>query len=71
MIMNNENKKLSRNKNRRKDSRNKINSDMKILLYKIKPEKKKKKKVINKFKQLEILLVRIKYADNPDKLGSV
>ena len=51
MILNNENKKLSRNKNRRNDSRNKITNDMKILLNKIKPEKKKKEKDINKIKK--------------------
>ena len=44
MIINNENKKLSRNKKRRIDRRNKINNDMKILLNKIKSEKKKKNK---------------------------
>ena len=41
---------------------------MKLLLNKINSEKKKKNKDINKIKQLEILLVRIKYADKPDKL---
>ena len=38
----NENKKLSRNRRKRIDSRNKIIDDMKILLNKIKSEKKKK-----------------------------
>ena len=41
---------------------------MKKLLNKIKSEKKKKFKNDEKTKQLEILLVRIKYADKPDKL---
>ena len=43
---------------------------MKLLLNKIKTEKKKKNKKFDKIKQLEILLVRIKYADNPNKLQS-
>ena len=43
---------------------------MKLLLIKIKSEKKKKNKNLDKIKQLEILLVRIKYTDRPDKLQS-
>ena len=43
---------------------------MNLLLNKIKSEKKKKYKNLDKIKQLEILLVRIKYADKPDKLQS-
>ena len=66
----NENKMLSRNRKRRSDRRNKINDDMKLLLNKIKSERKKKNKNIDKIKQLEILLVRIKYADKPNKLES-
>ena len=42
MIFNNENKKLSRKTKQRIDRRNKINNDMKLLLNKIKTEKKKK-----------------------------
>ena len=64
----NENKKLSRNRKRRIVRRNKINDDMKLLLNKYKSEKKNKN--FDKIKQLEILLVRIKYADKPDKLES-
>ena len=41
---------------------------MKVLLNKIKSEKEKKNKNFNKIKQLEILLVRIKDADKPEKL---
>ena len=67
----NENKKLSRNRKRRINRRNKISDDMKLLINKIKSEKKKKNKKFDKIKQLEILLVRIKYADKPDKLESV
>ena len=41
MIMNNENKKLSRNRKKRIDRRNKINDDMKLLLNKIESETKR------------------------------
>ena len=70
MIIDNENKKLSRNRKRRIERRNKINNDLKLLLNKIKSEKKKKKKNLDKIKQLEILLVNIKYANDPNKLQS-
>ena len=70
MIIKNENKKLSRNKKRRIERKNKINNDMKLLLNKIKSEKKKKNKTFDKIKQLQIILVRIKYADNPNILES-
>ena len=43
---------------------------MNLLFKKIKSEKKKKYKNFDKNKQLEILLVRIQYADKPDKLQS-
>ena len=43
---------------------------MKLFLKKIKTEKKKKNKNLDKIKQLEILLVKIKYANNPNKLQS-
>ena len=39
---------------------------MKLLLNKIKSEKKKKKN-LDKINQLEILLVEIKYGNNPNK----
>ena len=68
MMTINENKKLSRNRKKRIDRRNKINDDMKLLLNKNKSEKKKKNKSLDKIKQLEILLVKTKYADNPYKL---
>ena len=70
MIINNENKKLSRNRKRRIDRRNKIDENMKLLLNKIKSAKKKKNKDFDKIKQLEILLVNIKYANDPSKLQS-
>ena len=41
---------------------------MKLLLNKIKPEKKKKNKNLDKIKQLEKLLFNIKYANDPNKL---
>ena len=44
MIITNENKKLSRNRKRRIDRKNKLNDDMKLLLNRIKSEKKKKNK---------------------------
>ena len=44
MIIDNENKNISRSKKRRINRRNKNIDDMKILLNKIKSEKKKKKK---------------------------
>ena len=43
---------------------------MKLLLNKIKTKTKKKYKNDEKIKQIEIILVRIKYADKPDKLES-
>ena len=41
---------------------------MKLLLNKIKLEKRKRNKIFDKIKQLEILLVNIKYAKDPIKL---
>ena len=70
MIINNENKKLSRNRKRRIDHKNKLNDDMKLLLNKSKSEKKKKNKNLDKIKQIEILLVNIIYARDPNKLQS-
>ena len=43
---------------------------MKLLINKIKSEKKKKNKNFDKIKQLEILLVKVKYANDPNKLQS-
>ena len=70
MIIDNETKKLSRNRKRRIERKNKISNDMKLILNKIKSEKKKKNKNLDKIKQLEILLVNIKYANDPNKLQS-
>ena len=66
MIINNENKKLSRNRKRRIERKSKIDNNMKLILNKIKSEKKNKN--FDKVKQLEILLVKIKYAIDPKKL---
>ena len=68
VIIDNENKRLSRNRKRRIDRRIKFNNDMKLLINKIETEKKKKN--LNKVKQLEKLLVQIKYANNPNILQS-
>ena len=70
MISNNENKNISRNRKRRNFRRLNMSNDMKLLLNKIKSEKKKKNKNIDKIKQLEILLVNLKYANDPNKLQS-
>ena len=70
MIIKNETKKLSRNRKRRIDRKNKINNDMKLLLSKIKSEKRKINKNFDKIKQLEIVLVNIKYANDPNNLQS-
>ena len=71
MMTINENKKLSRNrrnKKRRIERNIKMGDEMKSLLHKIKTEKKKKNRKIYKIKQLEILLVNIKYANDLNKL---
>ena len=70
MTINNDNKKLSRNRKRRIERKSKIDNNMKLLLNKIKTEKKKRIKNLDKIKQLEILLVNIKYANDPNKLQS-
>ena len=59
-------KKLSRNRKRRIERKSTIDNIMKLLLNEIKSEKKKKK--LNKVKQLELLLVNIKYANDPKNL---
>ena len=47
-----------------------MNDEMKSILNKIKTERKKKDKIVNKIEELEIKLVKIKYANNPNKLQS-
>ena len=70
LIIDNENKKLSRNRKRRIERKSKIDDNMKLLLNKIKSEKRKRNKNSDKIKELEILLVNIKYANDPKKLES-
>ena len=70
MIIDNENKKPSRNRKRSIERRNRMNDDIKIIISKIKFQNKKKYKIFDKIKQIEILLVRIKYANKPYKLES-
>ena len=64
--MNNENKKLSQNRKRRFERKIRKDDEVKTLLNKIETEKRKKNN-IDKIKNSEILLVKIKYANNPDK----
>ena len=70
MIYNNENKKLSRNRKRRTKRKFKMNDEMKLFLNKIESEKRKTNKNLDKIKELETLLVNVKYANNPDELQS-
>ena len=67
-MMNNENKKLSRNRKKGIERKNKINDNMKSLINQIKSEKKNKN--LEKIKNLDIELVKIKYSNNPNKLQS-
>ena len=67
MIINNENEILSRNRKRKIERNIKMDNEMKSLLTKTINEKKKNK-ILDKNKQLEKLLVKYKYANNPDKL---
>ena len=66
MIIDNENNKLSRNRKRRIERKNKMNNDLKLLLNKINTNKKNKN--FDRLEQLESLLVKVKKADKPDKL---
>ena len=66
MIIDSENKKLSRSRKRRNQRRIQMDDDVKLLLNKTNSEKKNKN--LDEIKQLEILSVRTKYADNPNKL---
>ena len=70
MIINNETKKLSRNRKRRIARKLNMSDDMKSILSKIKSEKKKKNKNLDKIKQLKIQLVNIRYANDLKKLNN-
>ena len=47
-----------------------MDDKMKIIINKFLSEKEKKSKSLDKIKQLEILLVKVKYANNPNILQS-
>ena len=68
MIMDNENIKLSRNRKKRIEQKNRISDEMKLLLNNFKSEKKKKNKNLDKIKQLKIILLNINFSNNPDRL---
>ena len=68
MIMNNENKKLKLERERRIEQKIEMHDKLKSLLNKIKTEKKNKS--FDKTKHLEIELVKVKSANNPTKLQS-
>ena len=70
LMIDNWNKKLSRNRKRKIERKFKRDKNMKLLLKKIKSEKKKKNESFDKIKELEIELVKIKCAKKPDKLQS-
>ena len=67
MITNNENRKLSRNKNRRIIRKIKTDDNMESFSNKIKTEKNEN---FDKIKEFEIDVVKIEYANNPNKLQS-
>ena len=66
MIMNNEMKKLSRKRKPRIERKNKIDDKMKTLINTTKTEEKNKN--VDKIKDLELELVKIRYANNPNEL---
>ena len=66
-IINNEDKKLSRNRKRRIERKSKMDNNIKLLLNKKNREEKEKKK-LDKIKHLEILLANNKYANDHKKL---
>ena len=72
MILNNENKKISRNGKKRSERRVKLDDKMKSFLNKNKSGKKRKTtiKILTKIKELDIKLVKIKYVINPILLES-
>ena len=52
------------------NKKNKIDHNMKVILKKIETEKEKKNKKLDQTKHLGILLLEIKYSNNPYKLQS-
>ena len=69
-MMNNEKKHKSRNRKKRIERKIKMDDKMKLLLNKIEAERKKKKKNLDEFKELEIEWVKWKYVVNPEQLQS-
>ena len=69
-MINNENKKLSRNRKTRNERIIKMADKTKLLLIKIKSEKKKRMKNLDKTKHLEIELVKTKNTNTPNKIQS-
>ena len=72
MIINNENNRLSRNRKRKLEQIIKMYDEIEIksLLNKFKTLKEKKNKNVIRINELEIKLVKIKYANNSNKLQS-
>ena len=68
MIVNNENRNLTRSRKRGIERRRRVDDKMKSLIDKIKTEKKNKN--CHTKRELEIILVKIKYVNNPDNLQS-
>ena len=68
LVIDNENKKISRNGKRTIERNVEKDDKMKTLLNNFKSEKKNKNKNIDKIKQIEMELVKIKNANNPKKL---
>ena len=68
MMMDNENKELSRSRKRKIERKIRIDERMKSFLIGIKTEKKKNYKNIKKIKNSKTELVKINYADKPGKL---
>ena len=66
----NENEKLSRNAEWRRNGKCYVEKELVTLLNKIKQAKIKENKNIDKIREEEIELVNIEYANNPNKLKS-
>ena len=62
----NENQKISSKVERRATRKENLNKGLKNLLYSVKQAKRRKK--IDKIKELEIKIVKLKYTNNPNKL---
>ena len=69
LVIDNENKKLSQSR-RRIERKIKLDNKMKTILNENKVETKKKNKNVDKLKELQIELVKIKFSNNLNKLQS-